>query len=211
MRIFGTLMIVLMAAGCQPASLGEKCPGLTTCAEGSRCFDGTCTACGAPGQICCSIAGGHEVCNGNVACVGATYGFGQCQGECGQVGLPCCGNECYSGTCYLGSCTGGEAGDECYDPSGQPHTVYVIDSACASIQVNFSTKTPEQAEKCRQALVSNGVEVCALDQIPTAPPVCGSSELLKPDTYYFEHCSDAQLELCEKQYQGYQWTPGACP
>lgn len=221
MRFFYILAMASLVSACHYAKLDEACGLTTPCAEG-RCVDGICTACGGLDEVCCAEPGGSaEVCDGNVACVGATYDYGTCHGDCGLEGGPCCdGSDCFDGsTCHLGKCTdlgGGTVDPECHDPSGQVHKVYVIDDLCNAQPITIQTKTEEKAEECRKALYTNDLEICPLDAYPQETHACGySSPATLPDSVTFLHCSTAQLKDCEQNtcVNCDTWieTPGDCP
>lgn len=200
MRTFSILMIVFLAAGCEKIKEGQDCSGLTdSCEEGFRCVDNVCTDCGAQGAVCCSIPAGPEVCDEpGTACSGGEFGYGVCDGDCGQIGLPCCGNDCFNGTCNLGECIDDGGGDDCHNPSGEPHKVFVIDAGCNSVIVNFQTTTPEKAEECRQALLADNVDVCPLDGAPQSKHFCGYSQFPPANSPTFEFCNEAWLDTCKE-------------
>jgi hypothetical protein len=222
MRLFCLLSLVMIVAACdQPPHAGEQgfaCRGGWTtslCNDGLRCLDGTCVACGSPGETCCSIPGGSLYCNSG-ACAGAGFDSpGTCSGTCGTIGQACCGGATCPGG---GQCVGGQCAGVSSDPcqSGkQAHTINVIAQDCSTYQVTFMTDTPAQAEQCRQQLIAQagaGQEVCALDTKPNETAVCKFSSNGK-DQLYLWNCSDQQLAQCEKFNCGIDctWSTGDCP
>lgn len=214
MRLHHLALLSFLAA-CNitpPGKLGQPCGNWVACEGGLRCIDDTCVACGAPGQVCCTEGTGLG-CNDNVACVDADWDNpGTCSGECGSVGLACCGNDnpCPNGgECNLGKCTDA-VGDACQ--SGKDaYTFIAIEADCFEQTVTFKTDTPEEADLCAQKFAAQaaGREVCAS---PTTSTVCKQS-VNGLDTLYFDHCSDAQLQQCEQLMCGVDcsWSDGACP
>jgi hypothetical protein len=196
------LAIAFLAAACpEVTEIGEPCGTYSICAGDSRCIDGTCTECGGPGEACCPEQG--EECDiATMACVEDNEGFGVCDGECGKVGMECCVGDdpCpVSGTCQLGTCTALGVDDDCHDPNGQDHVVYVIDATCQAHPHHFQTATAGKAEECSQALLSNDVEVCPIGVEPDQTKTCSSYLGSANSPHTFSHCSDAWFQACKSE------------
>ncbi len=213
LRYLAFLSVLIACDAKPPGQEGQHCGTFPSaaCEDDLICVDDICTACGGPGEICCNEGTGKG-CDGNIACVGAGWeSYGTCSGDCGSVGLACCGSDdpCPNGgECNLGTCTA-TPGDACQ--SGKNAFSFIlVEADCQNTVVTFMTDTPEQAEACRSQLAdaAPGREVCAA---PTTSIVCKAS-VNGQDTLYFSHCSPEQLEECELANCGVDctWSDGAC-
>ena len=224
---FRHLVLVMILAACNQdpnaGTAGHTCrswPAGSLCDEGLRCMNDTCTPCGTQvGMMCCDEIG-HEHCLNGLACVGGNQGFdgetGTCEGDCGSIGLACCGDGTCptSGDCENDMCEG-DVEDMCQS-GGTTHTVYVLGPDCYGVPFTFHTDTPEQAEECRQELVAAAVageEVCPLDMEPEKTPACSYHPINGYSQLYLPNCSAAQLAICEQFFCSVDctWTEGDCP
>lgn len=231
MRIHHLLLLITLGfvvSACHPDPPGAGTEGhacrswpKSACDEGLNCKNEICTPCGAPGQDCCTVAGGSPTCQAGLACEGTWGEQNVCQSDCGLPGLPCCpddfsGGYCPDGVCdYTTNLCEGQAVDPCF-AGPNPYTVAVLNANCAVTDLTFFVHTASDAEACRQqwiAAAPEGVEICKLGQLPEDSAVCKISSVDgSTDQLYFPHCSDAQLKLCEYNHCfDCDWLEGACP
>lgn len=223
-----TILATLLVIGCdQPPHAGEQgyhCanwPAGSLCDEGLRCINDVCTPCGTQdGMMCCDEIG-HEYCLNGLACEGGNQGFdgetGQCNGDCGSIGLPCCGDATCpnGGTCGDNGICEGDIDEQCQGGS-TPFDITLIDKGCGALTTTVWVDTPEEAEACRQLVVAAAVpgeEVCDLDEAPAFTDVCLTDQY-GTGGYQLWNCSPEQLAACEQYYCSSAdciWADGACP
>jgi len=202
--------------GAGDGTLGGACNGWPdpACAEGSQCVDGTCVACGGPGEQCCGQYTSNPAPCVDGTCVSGNE-YNTCNGSCGLLDPGkngcCAGDTCSEGVCDVGTntCVPPAAPDPC--PGGQfSYFVSLKDSnGCVTDPINFTADDDTAAKTCADAIqAAQGYPArCDVNQAPTYTEVCEGAQVT--DTVVV--CDQADFTKCELSFcANCMFTPGAC-